>query len=212
MSQGRGGKSLRVKCPSCSHSFDYPFTHQEWHPGIREEYSQKEQHSYSHTPKSQSQLFFPASKTKLLVLSVCTLGIYEIYWFYKNWKFVKENQGLKIMPFWRAVFSPFFCYSLFKAVREHAKRNDVNVEYSSGWLTVGYVLTIMTTRMPDPFWCISMLSVLALLPVRSVVDALNAKTTPTIKNDQFSGWNIITIVFGVILWGLIICGMYFPLS
>ncbi len=158
-------------------------------------------------PESQRQIFFPVSIKKLLVMSVCTFGIYEFYWFYKNWKFVKENQGLKIMPFWRAIFSPIFCYSLFEAVRKHAKRKKVNVKYSSRWLTVGYILTIMTTGIPDPFWCISMLSVLTFLPARSVIDTLNKKTDSIIKNDQFSRWNIVAIVFGVILWGLVICGM-----
>ncbi len=157
--------------------------------------------------ESEPAIFFPVSITKLLVLSVCTFGIYEFYWFYKNWKFVKENQGLKIMPFWRAVFSPLFCYSLFEAVKKHAKRTKVNVKYSSGWLTVGFILTIMTTGIPDPFWCISMLSVLTFLPARSVIDTLNKKTDSIIKNDQFSGWNIVAIVFGVILWGLVICEM-----
>ncbi len=161
-------------------------------------------------PESQRQIFFPVSIKKLLVLSVCTFGIYEFYWFYKNWKFVKEKQGLKIMPVWRAIFSPLFCYSLFEAVKKHAKRTKVNVKYSSGWLTVGYILTIMTimtTGMPYPFWCISMLSVLTFLPARSVIETLNAKTDSTIRNDQFSGWNIVAIVFGVILWGLVIWRM-----
>jgi hypothetical protein len=158
-------------------------------------------------PESQRQIFFPVSITKLLVLSVCTFGIYECYWFYKNWKFVKENKGLKIKPVWRAIFSPLFCYGLFEAVKKHAKRTKVNVKYSSRWLTVGFILTIVTTGIPDPFWCISMLSVLILLPARSVIDTLNKKTNSTIRNDQFSGWNFAAIVSGVIVWGLVIWEM-----
>ncbi len=162
------------------------------------------EHSIS---ESEPPIFFPVSIAKLLVLSVCTFGIYEFYWFYKNWKFVKENRGLKIMPFWRTIFSPLFCYSLFEAVTKHAKRKKVIVKYSSGWLTVGFILTIMTTGLPEPFWCISMLSVLTFLPARSVIGTLNAKINSTRRNYKFSGWNIVAIVFGVILWGLVIWGM-----
>jgi hypothetical protein len=175
-----------------------------------EEYSQKEQHSYSHTPKSQSQIFFQVSKMKLIVLSVFTFGIYELYWFYKNWKFLKETQDLKIEPFWRTFFAPFFCYSLFKRIQEYAKKNNVRAEYSPGWLTAGYIILGMAWIMHNPFWHISYLTVLTFLPARSVIDALNAKSTSTIKNDQFSGWNIIALVFGVILWGLSIWGMNLP--
>ena len=45
---------------------------------------------------NQSQMFFPTSKTKLIVMSVCTFSIYIFYWFYKNWKILKETQGLDI--------------------------------------------------------------------------------------------------------------------
>jgi hypothetical protein len=30
-------------------------------------------------------MYFPVSRLKLAVMSTCTLGIYELYWFYKNW-------------------------------------------------------------------------------------------------------------------------------
>lgn len=42
-----GGKTIRVTCPSCSHTFDYPFKYQEWDSGDRDENSQKDQYSYS---------------------------------------------------------------------------------------------------------------------------------------------------------------------
>ncbi len=39
-------------------------------------------------------IFFPASRTKLLVMSLCTFGLYEYYWFYKNWKLVRDRVDL----------------------------------------------------------------------------------------------------------------------
>ncbi len=159
----------------------------------------------------KSQIFFQVSKTKLVVLSVVTFGIYEVYWFYKNWKFLKETQDLKILPFLRALFSYIFFYSLFKRIQEYAKENNVRTEYSPGWLTAGYILLSMTYKSPEPFWCLTILTVLTLLPARSVIDDLNAKLNPTEKiNSRFSGWNVVTIIFGVILWGFVIFGMTMP--
>src|SRR5258708_1698326 len=46
-------------------------------------------------------LFFSVSLLKLLVMSTVTLGLYDLYWFYKNWTFVKERTARDISPFWR---------------------------------------------------------------------------------------------------------------
>ena len=40
--------------------------------------------------------YYPVSTTKLVVLSILTGGLYEIYWFYKNWKWIKQRDGSSI--------------------------------------------------------------------------------------------------------------------
>lgn len=55
--------------------------------------------------------FFPVSRLKLLVMFFSTLGLYQMYWLYKNWKMVRLRTDEKnIMPFWRAFFGVFFFY------------------------------------------------------------------------------------------------------
>ena len=39
-------------------------------------------------------LFIPV--WRLILMSILTSGIYEAYWIYKNWKFVKMRDGLEI--------------------------------------------------------------------------------------------------------------------
>src|SRR5690349_17919588 len=58
--------------------------------------------------------FFPVSPVKLVVMSTFTFGIYELYWFYRNWKLIKQRTGASITPFWRAFFGILFCYQCFK--------------------------------------------------------------------------------------------------
>jgi len=41
------GESLRVRCPSCNHTFAYPFKYQKWNSGGRDEDKQKKQYSNS---------------------------------------------------------------------------------------------------------------------------------------------------------------------
>lgn len=161
---------------------------------------------------NQSQLFFPTSKTKLIVMSVCTFSIYIFYWFYTNWMIQKETQGLDIRPFWRTFLVPIFCYSLFKGVRECANEKNVCAEYSPGWIAAGYILFSITGFLPDPFSLMAfLLPVLPLLPVQGVINSLNANVVTDLKiNNKFSGWNIAGIIFGVIFWGLLILAMIMP--
>ncbi|MDP2396488.1 MAG: DUF4234 domain-containing protein [bacterium] len=45
---------------------------------------------------------------KFILLSVITFGIYELVWFYRNWKFLKSEQNLKITPLLRTIFASIF--------------------------------------------------------------------------------------------------------
>ena len=57
----------------------------------------------------ESAPFFAVSVPKLILLSTCTSGLYELFWFYKNWRLVREREDSDILPFWRAFFGFFFC-------------------------------------------------------------------------------------------------------
>lgn len=158
-------------------------------------------------PDAGPLLFFPTSKTKLVIMSLCTLNLYLFYWFYKNWEFLKDERGYIIRPFWRAFFSIFFCYSLFETVREHAGQLKVSSNYSPGWQAIGFMILIFTELFDWPLNVASFLAVLFLLPVQETINDLNAKVFTTVRiNDQFRWWNIITIIFGVIFWALIFIG------
>jgi hypothetical protein len=155
--------------------------------------------------------FFPTSTTKLAIMSLCTFGIYELFWFYKNWKFLKEKHNFKIRPFWRAWFSVFFCYSFFKIVKKYSKQHQVKADYKPGQLTFVFVLLYVTWQAPDPIWIFSSLTFIPLLSVQKVINNLNTQLFPNFDiNSKFSGWNIFGIILGSIWWTLIISGMIFP--
>jgi len=155
--------------------------------------------------------FFSASTKKLAIMSLCTFGIYEIFWFYKNWKFLKEKHNFKIRPFWRALFSIFFCYSFFKIVKGYCGQHQVKADYKPWQITVAYIVLTMFNTAPDPIWLLSSLTFIPLLYVQKVINNLRNQLSPDFAiNDKFSGWNIVGIIFGLICWALVILGMIFP--
>jgi hypothetical protein len=60
------------------------------------------------------------SALKFIIFSALSFGIYDVFWFYRNWRFIKMRDGSNIMPFWRAIFSPIWCYSLTRDIARTA--------------------------------------------------------------------------------------------
>ena len=44
-------------------------------------------------------LYIPIGR--FVFLSLISLGLFEAYWIYRNWRYLKERDGLNIWSFWR---------------------------------------------------------------------------------------------------------------
>lgn len=145
--------------------------------------------------------YFCVSKNKLAVLSVATFGLYEIYWFYKNWKEIKEQGGGKVSPFWRALLSILFSYSLFKRVLTSAKENGYTKDYSSGLLFIIYFFWVNSYRLPGMLWIISFMSFVPLLTVQDAINFINEKINPSAckKGQEFSSGETLLAIIGIII-------------
>ena len=162
-------------------------------------------------PSRQHPIYFPVSTIKLIVLSLSSFGIYEVYWFYQHWKLERGRTGEDLSPFWRAFFAPLFAYSLFTRIKEFGDRSSVPVGYSPGGLAAAFLVLAASWRLPDPVWLITMLTFLPLLPVRTAVAAINRGQAPQADtNGRFSGANIIGVIVGGLLLLLAVIGTFLP--
>jgi hypothetical protein len=161
--------------------------------------------------------YFPVSIPKLIIMSVCTFGIYELYWFYKQWQFEMKRTPQKLSPFWRAIFAIIFCYPLFQRIREKSLKHEIHMWFSPVSMALIYISLAITFSFTafgiqviweHPFY-ITLLSVLPLAAVQSEVAKLNKKIAPAAeRNARFSGLNILAILIGgsVLLFTLIFSG------
>lgn len=158
-----------------------------------------------------SPYFFTTSTLKLSLMSICTFGIYELYWFYKNWVLIKKRTRQNIMPFWRAFFAPIWAYSCFKHIKTSAGESNVQESLSIGLLAVVYFILQALWRLPDPFWLISFLSFALIIPANSVALNINNNLISDFKNnEEFSGWNWVGLVLGGTLFVLSLIGTFVP--
>jgi hypothetical protein len=152
-------------------------------------------------------IFFPVSVTKLLVLSVCTFGVYELYWFFKNWQLVstRTGGGRYVAPAIQTLLTFFLCYSLFKRVSRVSQEVEAR-PFKPGWLAISWIAVHLSQRLPDPYWVLSLASVVPLLVVQRTANEINAALRPACSpNARFSASNFLACVLGagVLTFGLV---------
>jgi hypothetical protein len=146
-------------------------------------------------PEDGLLVFFDVSLPKLLVLSVCSLGIYELYWFYKNWQLVRARERSDISPLWRAGCGFFYCYALFKRVRDCDAQTGSGT-LPAGALAAGWVVVTCLWQLPDRYSLAANLSCLCLLPVQAAANRINGIAGAPNRNIRFSLWNWLTVALG----------------
>jgi hypothetical protein len=151
-------------------------------------------------------VFFAVSIPKLIVMSLFTLGLYDYYWFYKNWKLVQARSRKKMMPFWRAVFSVAWAQPLFERIARRAQDEGIRPGFSPSPMAGLFILLTLSVKLPDPYWLVSFLAFLPVLRVHRTAVAINRRVAPDAQvNAAFSPLNILGIVVGgvVILAGVL---------
>ena len=153
--------------------------------------------------------FFAVPVWKLALMSFFTFGLYEFYWFYRNWQRVRVREQVNISPFWRAFFGVFFCHSCFERIETYGLARDITPGPPILLLTILWIVTTIAWRLPDPFWLICMFSFVFLLPVQAYANRINAQEMPAHdRNARLTAWNWGGIVIGGCLFALDLIGLF----
>jgi hypothetical protein len=164
-----------------------------------------------HTPGAARDAYFTVGSLKLVLMSLTTLGLYELYWFYRNWKVIRNQDQSDIMPFWRAFFAPFWTFSMGYEFVEQAKTQGTAITLPVAPLGILYLIWNILWRLPDPYWLVSLLSPFLLLPFEHAARRIDGRGTlarPTYG--RFSVWNIAWIVVGSLFLVLVLIGTFLP--
>jgi len=147
---------------------------------------------------------------KFIIMCLATFGIYELVWFYKNWTLLKEEKGLKISPFWRAVFAPIWIFVLTGKLQMYLKEKNSPSNFSPITIAVLYFVLSASWKMPNPY---SVISYLSFVPVLTLVSAMNIYWQPIdqgLPTKKLTWWQLILVIMGLILFVLAILGSFVP--
>ena len=159
---------------------------------------------YSEPPPGPQ--YAPVSVSKFVVLGLVTWGVYSIVWFYRCWRYAKARDGSDIWPSVRAIFNPITYYMLLSDLRER-ESYEISVVFA-----LAYFLLESLWRLPDPYWLISLLAFLALLPAVQAINDLNRGVTPLPACASWRARNVPIVLLGGLFLVIVVGSStgYFP--
>jgi hypothetical protein len=190
-------------CPHCGYAIP-------WDPSLRT----PEQISLDLPPMAVSRElppFFAVPLWKLALMSFFTLGLYQFFWFLRNWQRVRARDEADIMPFWRAIFGVIFCHACFERIEEYGLAKGISSSPPILVLTILWIVFSLTWRLPSPYWLISFFSFVFLLPVQAYANKINNEEVPRHdRNARLTVWNWGGIVAGGCIVALDLIGLFLP--
>jgi hypothetical protein len=162
------------------------------------------------TPDAASIRFFTASPLKFAVMSIATFSLYCLYWLYKNFKVMRDTENAKIMPFWRALFSVIWSYSAFSAILARGGP-ALAAGRSAAGLAVSYAVLSVASRLPDPWWLVSLFAIVPVMIANGWAREVNGLLEPGYpENSRFDVGDWVAIVVGGLFVALVLTGLFLP--
>ena len=150
--------------------------------------------------------WFRVGTSKFLLMCVVTFGVYEIYWFYQQWRHV-QRRGESVHPALRTLFAGIFCYALFRRVADDAQGRGIAGAPSAVGCAVAFVALSSTWSLPDPWSSLSLLSLLPLALVQRTASAAALAAEPAADpNTRLTPINWLGVAFGVLVLVLTVIG------
>ena len=166
--------------------------------------------------------FYVVSPTKFIILFVCTMGIYQLYWFYAHFRRSKIASRDDSWPLARTVFAIFFTHGLFRSINLQSNLKGVSSFKPDAHATTFVLLTIagrVVDRIGQNFEEFSGLALLGILlglatglPLFAAQKAANqaAGDPEGTQNSRLTVGNWAWCGLGMLFWLLILAGMLLP--
>jgi hypothetical protein len=150
--------------------------------------------------------YYTISPVKMVLMSLASFGLFDIYWLYRQWKAVRARTGEDVSPFWRTVFAIFFVNRLFSLIRSDSASAGVPALMSTGMLSAIFIITnlvsrIESTKVLGPVWLLGFAAIVPLVIMQQEINQYHAAVTPNFdRNTRWGFGNIVTLLIGVLCW------------
>lgn len=151
-------------------------------------------------------MFFYIPTSVFIALSIITFGVYDCYWVYKNWEYIKRRDGLNISPFWRGVFGVWWMRTTFVAIQRDREATDYEQPFFNGnvlgWV---YLATILTSNNTH-HWVAAVVArafgTLCIVPAQNYICRVNTSKNQNTQTTVWSKGTVVCILIGMVLWAV----------
>lgn len=161
-------------------------------------------------------LYFHIPLARLILLSLISFGLFELYWLYRNWRFLRYHRKRKTsISFWRDIINPFAIVGVFYQISKdpelgtHSKNRNFTANgwfWLLTWILFWFVSNGVVTYLSSANSVLAILASLALLgfsvwcmyPVQKHINTANAKLNRDLSRPSF--WYYATVVLGAGYW------------
>lgn len=160
------------------------------------------------------------STNKLAIMSLLTLGLYDLAFFWRHWRAVR-NTGENVSVFARTLFSPLFCFGLCWRLERGLTEAGLKTSRGLRWAATLYLVLGLVARLadvgdalapPQLLLVTTGRAVASLYPLVSIQSAANrlldARGDKTPSNDGIGPTTVSVGLFGLILWALMLVGAF----
>jgi hypothetical protein len=150
-------------------------------------------------PSTKEGILFPVGLFKLTIMSVTTLGVYQGYWMYRNWKYLRQRRKIKAHSIRRSDYPFFFIYPLFREIRAVGTMISAEPMVAPEFLFVLWIALTLLANLPDPYYLLGNLDVVPILIVQSYVIKLNRENgCERFVDNKLTPQNWLAIAAGIV--------------
>lgn len=165
--------------------------------------------------------FFLISLKKLLILQLCTLGWYSVYWWFKQWQCylhqeVHPHRKHRLAAAGLTLLTYFYCYRLFEKVDENALKSHIEHRWEPVVTTLtfagcGLLLIIAELLDIEHLLIFGVLLKIIMVACQAIaqhtMNQLYQQQTNLTVVSPFTRWNKALFVVAPFLWLLLLFGI-----
>jgi membrane protein YdbS with pleckstrin-like domain len=140
------------------------------------------------------------------LLCFLSLGIYPFFWFYKHWRYLKDEKEMDIMPGFRVLFSFIYGFSLFSTFQDLAKAQGYKNRFPMAVFFLLYLIALLTVYLHDILSALAFFSFVFLIPPLNMMNYYYLKEQP--KHPVKTKLSKDELIFLGIIWALIVISMF----
>lgn len=169
--------------------------------------------------QSEAGSYYAMSVTKLWVMTVLTMGLYNVVFFYNHWKHLRDHHAQDVSPIGRAIFGAFTYFGLNSQIGDAARFRNIPTVGIFGAAPILFFASSAAGRVldrvaGDELWVVLLNFV--LVPIFAYCLASTQTTVNNLLrdegyagpvNDGATAGAVIFGVLGALVWGTSLLGV-----